>query len=77
MESVVLETYINGAQDTLKDSHIDYDNGKVITFFFLEDAMFENFVTTLYEILNKSLNEYSPTMKENVKSTYSTHKFTP
>ena len=72
MELVVLKIYFDGAWETLDDGRMEYENGKVTAFCFLKDVTFEQFIARLYGFLKKSLDEYSLTVKINVKSTHST-----
>ena len=72
MESIVLKMYFDGAWEILEDGRIEYENGKVIAFCFQKDATFEQFIVKLYGILKKSLDQYSLTVKINVKSTHTT-----
>ena len=52
------------------DGRIEYENGKVTAFcFFKKNATFKQFIAKLYGILKKSPDEYSLTLKTNVKST--------
>ncbi|KAK9199698.1 hypothetical protein WN944_014890 [Citrus x changshan-huyou] len=64
--------YFDGAWETLEDGRMEYENGKVTAFCFSKDATFEQFIARLYGILNKSPDEYSLTVKTNVKSTHPT-----
>ena len=72
MESVVLKIYFDGAWETLEDGRMEYENEKVTAFCFQKDATFEQFIARLYGFLKKSLDEYSLTVKTNVKSTHLT-----
>ena len=72
MKSVVLKIYFDGVWETLEDGRMDYENVKVTAFCFQKDATFEQFITMLYGILKKSSDEYSPTVKTNMKSTHPT-----
>ena len=72
MESVVLKIYFDGAWKTLEDGRMEYEHEKATAFCFQKDATFEHFITRLYGILKKSPDEYSLTVKTNVKSTHPT-----
>ena len=77
IESVVLKMYFDGAWETLEDGRMEYENGKVTAFCFQKDVTFEQFIARLYGFLKKSLNEYSLTVKTNVKSTHPTQPINP
>ena len=62
--------YFDGAWETLDYGRMEYENEKITAFCLKKDATFEQFIAKLYEILKKSLDEYSLTVKTNVKSTH-------
>ena len=64
--------YFDGVWKTLEDGRMEYENEKVTAFCLQKDATFEQFIAKLYGILKKSPDEYSLTVKTNVKSTHPT-----
>ncbi|XP_052290826.1 probable O-methyltransferase 3 [Citrus sinensis] len=62
------------ATETLKDGHMEYVNGKNRVFLVGKNYLFDQLLTSVYEVFQINPNEYSITMKITLKSSNTLHR---